>query len=76
MPYYGREVCISREPTDRYEIRKLVGWLVIEVEYLYSAYFFFFFFLNLSYRGAAIPLPVVRDHLNGNLPTTVPAPEV
>ena len=39
-------------------------------------FFFFFFFLNLSYRGAAIPLPVVRDHLNGNLPTTVPAPEV
>ena len=33
--------------------------------------FVLFCLWNLSYRGAAIPLPVVRDHLNGNLPTTV-----
>ena len=48
----------------------------VSVQYAPAFFFFFFFLWNLSYRGAAIPLPVVRDHLNGNLPTTVPAPEV
>ena len=33
--------------------------------YLYSRdNFFFFFFLNLSYQGAAIPLPVVHGYKN------------